>query len=250
MASRCFGWRRDLPDRRDLLYRAAAPRKGLPRKTDLRPVLGPVYDQKVLSSCTAQAAAAACRRADAAHGGDAVADPSRLFIYYATRVLEKSVEEDCGATLRGTFKALNRWGYPDESLWPYDLDRWADKPHRSVYKAAQAQKAIVYARVAQEEKALVACLAGGLPVVFGLTVYDCFSGGKAAETGIVTLPGPDDSPQGGHAICLVGHDAGKRRFLIRNSWGDWGLKGYGWLPYAYILDPGLAADFWVVRLAP
>lgn len=32
--------------------------------------------------------------------------------------------------------------------------------------------------------------------------------------------------------------------LTRNSWGiKWGEKGYGWLPYEYLLA-GLADEFW------
>lgn len=62
---------------------------------------------------------------------------------------------------------------------------------------------------------------------------------------------------GGHAIFAVGYDdnkiiknsspkavESKGAFLIRNSWGEgWGDKGYGWLPYDYVLH-GLAEDWW------
>jgi Cysteine protease len=36
---------------------------------------------------------------------------------------------------------------------------------------------------------------------------------------------------------------------VRNSWGTgWGRRGYGTIPYEYLLNPGLSADFWTIRI--
>ena len=47
----------------------------------------------------------------------------------------------------------------------------------------------------------------------------------------------------------VGYDENKQWFLVRNSWGaGWGMSGYFTMPYAYFIQPGLAQDFWTIRL--
>ena len=46
----------------------------------------------------------------------------------------------------------------------------------------------------------------------------------------------------------VGYDDAASKIFIRNSWGlEWGAGGYGSLPYAYVLSPNLADDFWTIR---
>jgi hypothetical protein len=49
------------------------------------------------------------------------------------------------------------------------------------------------------------------------------------------MPDEWDYCEGGHAICIVGHDDKKKQFKFKNSWGkSWGKKGYGFLPYRYM----------------
>jgi hypothetical protein len=50
-----YGWLPDLPDHRDLLYSAIAPKVArLPKKIDLQAKCSPVEDQGQLRSCTAK----------------------------------------------------------------------------------------------------------------------------------------------------------------------------------------------------
>lgn len=49
--------------------------------------------------------------------------------------------------------------------------------------------------------------------------------------------------------CAVGYDDSKNALLVRNSWGtDWGIGGYFWLPYEFVTQLNMSADYWTIRL--
>lgn len=258
-----YGWIADQPDHRDYLY--AAPQgivDTLPPKVDLRPRCPPVYNQGRIGSCTANAIAGAVqftRRVE-----DLAPDfvPSRLFIYWNERNLEHTVPVDSGAQLRDGIKIVHQLGVCPETGWSYDdtpadpaSHLWPDgakaalRPTDSCFSAALNHQATSYRRVARSLVQLKGCLASGYPFVLGFAVYDSFESAVVARTGIVDLPKHDESRLGGHAVLAVGYDDTTQRFIVRNSWGPaWGLKGCFTMPYAYLLDPTLASDFWTIRV--
>jgi C1A family cysteine protease len=247
-----YGWIRDLPDHRDLHYAPRLATVGpLPEQVDLRPHCPPVYDQGELGSCTANAIAGALEYDEIRARQRTHWTPSRLFIYYNERFLEGTVNSDSGAQIRDGIKVVVKEGVCPESDWPYDITRFADKPPERLYKEASRDRVSSYLRLQQSLVQLRACLAEGFPFLFGFSVFASMESDRVKRTGRVPLPRPGDSLLGGHAICAVGYDDREQSFIFRNSWGaGWGDQGYGYLPYAYLLDPGLAADFWTVRSAP
>jgi C1A family cysteine protease len=246
--NRRYGWRPDLPDQRDWLYRAPALASPLPAKVDLHAGFPPVYDQGNLGSCTANAVAGAI---DFERKKQKLAflSPSRLFIYYNERVLENSVSTDSGATLRDGMKTVAAQGACAESIWPYTLSQFAARPTAACYSAALQHRTISYIAVAPDLAQMKTCLVSGYPFVFGFTVYASFESDVVAKTGKVPMPAAKESVLGGHACVVAGYSDASQRFLCRNSWGpDWGVNGYFTLPYAYLLNGNLADDFWTIRL--
>lgn len=85
--------------------------------------------------------------------------------------------------------------------------------------------------------------------VFGFSVYESFESAEVARTGVANMPGRKETLLGGHAVMAVGYDDKSGRFLVRNSWGArWGQEGCFTMPYEYLLEENLSADFWTVRL--
>jgi C1A family cysteine protease len=245
-----MGWHPDRPDDRDHHYVAPAKvLEDLPRRVDLRPDCPPVYDQGRLDACTANAIAAAIEFDLVKQRSRSRFTPARLFIYYNERKLEGKVAYDAGARLRDGIKVVAKHGAPPERLWPYEEDRFANEPPRRVYERAARHRAVGYKRLRQELDQLRGCLASGYPFVFGFSVYPSFACKRCDRTGAMPMPKDAEDALGGHAVMAVGYDDGRRRFIVRNSWGDaWGKQGYFTTPYDFVTDPAHAKDFWTIRL--
>jgi C1A family cysteine protease len=242
----------------------------LPASVDLRGWCSPIENQLNLGSCTAHAAVGVVeyfeRRSFTRH-----IDASRLFLYKTTRNL-MGVVGDTGAWLRDTIGALRLCGAPPEKYWPY-TDRqqpgpagertFDDEPSSFVYSLAEDYEAIAYfahdplGQNIPPSDVLLSVkkyLAAGIPSMFGFFGFP--SAGAGDVLGAFPFPCPGEQAAWGHAVVAVGYNdilkitntqcnkATTGAFLIRNSWGtSWGDKGYGWLPYDYVLQR-LALDFW------
>jgi C1A family cysteine protease len=244
-----YGWKRDLPDARDFQYSAPLARypHGLPKSVDLRAECPPVYDQGQLGCCTGNGIAGAIEF-DQGKLGKKQFTPSRLFIYYNERVIEGTVNQDAGAEIRDGIKSVATLGAPPETDWPYNISVFTDKPPAKAYADAKLDLVTTYSRVSQNLTQMQGCLAEGYPFVFGFTVYDSFESQTVADTGIVPMPTTGEKVVGGHCVVAVGYDDTKRAFIVRNSWGtSWGLKGYCYMPFEYLITANLASDFWTIR---
>lgn len=269
-----MGWRPDYPDFRDYTVTTdkvkpmftltgvlKAHETTLPGKMDLRQWCSPVEDQGALGSCTANAGVGMVEYFERKAFGKHI-DGSRLFLYKATRTLMHETG-DTGAFLRTTMGALALFGVPPEEYWPYAVEKFDDEPLTFCYAFAQNYQSLKYVRLdpantpAKDVLAQIKTdLAAGIPAMFGFTVYSSIR--QADKDGKIPYPSKGERIEGGHAIMAVGYDDrlkikndadGKQTtgaFLIRNSWGEeWGDKGYGWLPYEYVLK-GLAEDWWTL----
>jgi C1A family cysteine protease len=248
-----YGWIRDIPDQRD--YRYVPPpalARALPPRVDLRDGFPACYNQGQLGSCTANAIAGALQFLETKEGAAAPVMPSRLFVYYNERALEGSVGSDSGAQIRDGIKTVVKRGFCSEELWPYDIRKFADKPPERCYRAALKDRVSQYLRLDHTVLVqLLTCLASGFPFVFGFSVYESFESPRVASTGVVQMPRMGERVLGGHAVVACGYDMKASRFTVRNSWGGrWGIGGYFTMPFDYLTNSSLSADFWTIRKVP
>jgi C1A family cysteine protease len=228
---------------------------------DLRQWCSPIENQGNLGSCTAHAGIGIIEYYEKKAFNKHI-EGSRLFLYKVTRNLMQ-VKGDTGAWLRQVMAALELCGVPDEKYWPYKVADFDKEPDPFVYSIAKNYEAIKYfchdpqgAKIPFPDvlASVKKYLEAGIPSMFGFWGFPSYQ--DSDVVGGFPYPGEGEKAEWGHAIVAVGYDDNKKiknlksnktttgALLIRNSWGaTWGDKGYGWLPYDYVLY-NVASDFW------
>lgn len=211
---------------------------------DLRAMLPPVRDQGPRGTCLAFAATAAH---EAGAGVPSLADLAEEVLYWGAKQVDGDHEP--GSAFTSVATALGRWGQPDEEWWPYDAARDDRSAVYAPPPGALDPSACRTARLHKIEATIEAIqgrLRQGRMVALGIWLTQGFF---SAAKGRIPPPGPREPRLDGHAVLVVGYEAGappeQGSLIVRNSWGSgWGEGGYGYLPYAYLR---LGSEAWAIE---
>jgi C1A family cysteine protease len=173
---------------------------------------------------------------------------SPLFLYFNVRFKEGTVSSDSGSQLSDVMFCLKQQGVCNSSLWPYNINKFRDKPPTSCYADGKKHTLINFHKIHQTMENIKNTLIQGLTIVFGFVVYSSFESNYTLQTGKMVMPRKGEKILGGHAVEIVGFNDRTQFIKFKNSWGDkLGDKGYFYMPYSYVLNPNYCSDFYVME---
>lgn len=224
-----LGCIKDKLDDRDYLMRAYLPVVKLPKKVDYTPKLSPVRDQGDEGTCVSFATACGMKEYQELLDYEKLIELSPRFVYSECKKIDGMPKEE-GTTIRAAMRVLEDRGVCQENFWPYSPHQ-KTKAREGAVSNAKKFRIMTYARILNLNEMRLSLATKG-PCVIGVEVFE---GMMRTTTGLVPMPKKNEDTLGGHAICIVGYDDSKKVVKFKNSWScQWGQKGYGFLPYAYI----------------
>jgi hypothetical protein len=262
-----FGWRPDIPDPRDLTpatiddkevasrIRKANKRARRRRHGSLISGFTPIVGPSAPRADSVQAVVDVVAYLERERTGSATPRSAEFLHRAATRLDGARGDEAVG--IRTAIKAFVRFGLPPFTICTRDASGEPDLADPLLWGYQKEFVKTTYYRLddirdsGRTLQNVRTWLTAGIPCLFGFSVPTSLT----RHPDIPFRP-TIDGVRGGAAAVAVGyaddHRASiKGALLIRSVWGrDWGRRGYGWLPYAYV-EEQLARDFWaVVTAAP
>lgn len=246
--SKIYNLKKQDKDNRDFLYE---PFTDIVLKknhfiTDLPKLICPILDQGSIGSCLANAIYALIYILS-----NGKYKLSRLQLYMCYRAVDgSSLCDDTGGTVRGGMSAIKKYGISSESYWSYENieTKFIKLAPSKSFVNKYPLKNFVYKFITQDLNSIKNCLISGSPIVIGIALYSSFETPDVDKYGLVPMPDiSNETLLGGHALLLVGYDDITKVFKFQNSWSAfWGDKGYGYIPYDYVLSDNLSFDLCTV----
>jgi C1A family cysteine protease len=210
--------------------------------TDVSKDIPYTFDQGQLGSCVFNACGVAAAHVDwKLHPDTGFVKLSRLAPYYDYRKAHSCINEDSGASGYDYCEIAKQLGLAPETLWPYDLKKFAVKPSRAYYAAAIQNQLLEFQHIPVTSKTTAinmiraALHTNGFGVPVGIQVPADFESQSVMDSGDYFKSNLRNI-QGGHEIYVVGsyRNGVKVPFVrILNSWGEGvgkkglnGLRGY------------------------
>jgi C1A family cysteine protease len=206
---------------------------------DLSPHLGPAGDQGNRGTCVAFAATAAHELARKARRSQPHEPLSVESLYWSAKQVEGDNEP--GIYVDSARTALRSPGQCAAAAWPYDSahdEKIAlPGPPGSAMPLPTFRASVT--PIGVEAASILAELQMSHAVVVLLDLWDAWF---SYREGDIASPEKNDLLGEYHAVAVVGFDAARAGFLVRNSWGrGWGTEGHCWLPLGALSIAGLEA---------
>lgn len=226
----------------------------LPDKIDLSDKILSIYDQGDIGACVSNALASAIKmklkvisskRSIFSFIKDNI-DPARLYNYNLARLLEGVIlTDDSGCMVETALEVLNRYSFPDESVFGYNKSTFSVFPDlvASVEANKNTSYKFTFNKLNQELGTIKASLVEGNPVLMGIVLFDSLS---RTVNGLIPTPNPQtEKVIGGHCILVIGYDDSKQTFKFVNCWSaNWGNNGFGYIMYDYAMNANIAGDIY------